>query len=102
MQFDGFDWDQGNIGKCQKHGVSIEEIEGLFAGIISIAPDVGHSIQEERFKAVGSTSKGRAVFVAFTLRLRDGEVFIRPVSARYMHAKEVRHHEKETTDSEDR
>ncbi len=26
----GFDWDDGNIEKCQKHGVSLEEIEALF------------------------------------------------------------------------
>jgi hypothetical protein len=27
----GFDWDEGNRAKCQKHGVSIPEIEELFA-----------------------------------------------------------------------
>ena len=27
----GFDWDDGNIQKCQKHKVSIEEIEALFS-----------------------------------------------------------------------
>lgn len=27
---DGFDWDAGNRDKCQKHGVSIPEIERLF------------------------------------------------------------------------
>lgn len=26
----GFNWDNGNSEKCQKHGVSIEEIEALF------------------------------------------------------------------------
>jgi uncharacterized DUF497 family protein len=26
----GFDWDSGNRDKCQKHGVSIAEIEALF------------------------------------------------------------------------
>lgn len=26
----GYDWDDGNYQKCQKHGVSIEEIETLF------------------------------------------------------------------------
>ena len=30
MEFDGFDWDDGNRDKCQKHGVSIGEIERLF------------------------------------------------------------------------
>jgi hypothetical protein len=26
----GVEWDEGNRDKCQKHGVSIEEIEALF------------------------------------------------------------------------
>jgi hypothetical protein len=30
MQFHGFDWDEGNVAKCQKHGLSVEEIESLF------------------------------------------------------------------------
>jgi uncharacterized DUF497 family protein len=31
MDFDvaGFEWDHGNHGKCQKHGVSIVAIESL-------------------------------------------------------------------------
>jgi len=28
----GFDWDDGNHDKCQRHGVSIVEIETLFRG----------------------------------------------------------------------
>ena len=31
MRVQGFDWDGGNRAKCQKHGVSIAEIEALFA-----------------------------------------------------------------------
>ena len=100
MDFDGFDWDQGNREKCQKHGVSIGEIESLFGGVILTARDVQHSGNEERFKAIGFSKTGRAIFVAFTLRTRNGEVLLRPVSARYMHKKEVRHHEKAISDSQ--
>ncbi|WP_238360546.1 BrnT family toxin [Iningainema tapete] len=39
----GFDWDEGNLKKCQKHGVSIEEIEALFLSEVRIAPDPQHS-----------------------------------------------------------
>jgi len=28
----GFDWDDGNREKCCKHGVTREEIEGVFRG----------------------------------------------------------------------
>ncbi|HVW94092.1 MAG TPA: BrnT family toxin [Devosia sp.] len=84
-----FDWDEGNWRKCQSHGVSIEEIEGLFRGAPRVAPDPAHSSSEDRLIAVGRTAGGRPLFVAFTLRQQDGRQLIRPVSARYMHRKEA-------------
>jgi uncharacterized protein len=40
----GFDWDDGNIAKCRKHGVSVEEIEALFENEdLRLAPDIAHS-----------------------------------------------------------
>jgi uncharacterized protein len=33
------------------------------------------------------------MFVAFTIRMRGTERLIRPISARYMHAKEIRAYE---------
>jgi hypothetical protein len=96
MEFSGFDWDSGNREKCQKHGVSVHEIESLFFGVVMVNPDPAHSKREERFKAIGTTARGRKVLVVFTLRQKDGETFLRPISARYMHQKEVEHYEKET------
>lgn len=64
----GFDWDTGNRAKCQKHGVPIAEIEAPFMGNPRIASDPRHSHDEDRMIAVGRTSVGRPVFVAFTLR----------------------------------
>ncbi len=94
MEFSGFDWDDGNRAKCRKHGVSTEMIERLFQQGLAILPDAAHSRDEKRFKAVGKTERGRAVFVVFTLRRRGGVVLIRPISARYMHRKEVELYEK--------
>jgi uncharacterized DUF497 family protein len=93
----GFDWDEGNRGKCRKHGVSLAEIEALLSGTPRVAPDPAHSTAEHRFIAVGSNDAGRPMFVAFTVRLRGGERLIRPVSARYMHDKEARRYEAEST-----
>jgi len=90
----GFDWDEGNREKCQKHGVGIAEIESVFAGTPAIAPDAAHSAVEMRFLAIGRASSGRHVFLAFSWRERDGAQLIRPISARYMHAKEVQHYER--------
>lgn len=90
----GFDWDDGNLAKCQKHGVTIADIESVFIGAPSIGPDIAHSTMETRFLAIGRAASGRHVFLAFTWRERDGAPFIRPISARYMHAKEVQHYER--------
>jgi uncharacterized DUF497 family protein len=57
----GFDWDTGNTEKCHKHGLTIEEVESLFRGVIDVFPDVG-------------------------------DLAIRSISARFMHAKEVDHY----------
>jgi uncharacterized protein len=92
----GFEWDSGNRSKCRKHGVSTAIIESLFRGPISVVPDPLHSESEERFKAIGKTNSGRGIFVVFTLRARRGKTFIRPISARYMHSKEMEQYEKET------
>jgi len=84
----GFDWDVANRAKCEKHGVTIEDIEHMFRRIVRIAPDPKHSLREDRFVAVGRSTEGRPLFVAFTVREKGGERFVRPVSARYMHKKE--------------
>ena len=95
MQFDGFDWDRGNRSKCQKHGLSLTAIERLFARPLAIIPDESHSREERRFRAIGRTEKGRTVFIVFTLRRYGDEQLIRPISARYMHKKEIEAYEEE-------
>jgi uncharacterized DUF497 family protein len=92
----GFDWDEGNRGKCQQHGVSIFEIEDLFMRSPRIAPNPRHSVDEDRLIAVGRTNTGRPVFVAFTMRTKNKRRLIRPVTARYMHAKEIAAYEEES------
>jgi uncharacterized DUF497 family protein len=91
----GFEWDNGNRAKCHKHGVSPEEIETLFLRPIMILPDEAHSRTESRLKAIGKTEAGRYVFLVFVIRKREGKRYIRPISARYMHQREVEHYEKE-------
>jgi uncharacterized DUF497 family protein len=100
LQISGFDWDDGNRAKCQKHGVSIAEIEALFARGPRIAPDPKHSADEDRLVAVGKTSAGRPLFVAFTMRTTKGRRLIRPVTARYMHAREIAAYEKAAYEKE--
>ena len=91
----GLDWDDGNWPKCGKHGVSQDEIESLFVGEPGVYPDP--SAGELRYRAIGKVASGRYVFAAFTLRQRENGLFIRPISARYMHDKEIRRYEQGQT-----
>jgi len=96
----GFDWDEGNRAKCQKHGLSMAQIEALFACGPRIAPDRKHSADEDRSIAVGRIA-GRPVFRGLHdpdpgQQDKDKRRFIRPVSARFMHAKEVAAYEEES------
>jgi uncharacterized DUF497 family protein len=91
----GFDWDAGNRAKCQNHGVSVAEIEAVFASPLLIIPDPAHSQSEMRVRALGRTSFGRMIFLVFTIRQKGRRRLIRPISAPYMHAKEVAWYEKE-------
>jgi uncharacterized protein len=98
----GFDWDEGNRAKCQKHGVSARVIESLFRNPVAVFPDPAHSAREERFKAIGRTEDGRGVLIVFTLRVHDGETLIRPISARYMRRKESEYYEEEAAKTAER
>jgi uncharacterized protein len=86
-------WFRLGSRKPEKHGLSVAEIEELFTRPIAILP--GHSKSESRFRAIGRTHNGRGVFIVFTLRHKGREVLIRPISARYMHKKEIEAYEKE-------
>jgi uncharacterized DUF497 family protein len=95
MKFDlDFDWDNGNAAKCAKHGVTRNEIESVFHFDPDVSPDPVHSGVEDRFIAIGQTLAGRTIFIVFCLR--NGKV--RPISARYMHLKEVRRYENRAGD----
>lgn len=90
----GLHWDDGNWPKCGEHGVSKPEIEELFSGRPDVMPDLLHSALEPRQWAFGRLDSGRALFVVFTTRTTQSGLFIRPISARYMHEKEVRKYER--------
>ena len=93
----GFDWDAGNRHKCRRHGLTVDEIEGLFRSEIKIISDVRHSKSETRFIAVGRSGGGRYVLVGFTFRKIEDNLLIRPITARHMHRKEVLRYEKTTS-----
>ncbi len=40
-------------------------------------------------RAIGKNREGRYIFLVFMLRILNGHNLIRPISARYMHQKEI-------------
>jgi len=86
-----FDWDSGNWPKCGKHGVSRAEIEYVLKHRLWAINDPHPT--EERFRAVGKTDYERYVFVVYTIRIINRKLSMRPLSARYMHQKEIDRYE---------
>ncbi|MBP0617991.1 BrnT family toxin [Jiella mangrovi] len=93
--FDDIEWDEGNRDKCGKHGVPIADTEYALRATPMIFEDLTHSTQERRYRAIGRSVSGRPIFVVFTLRRRGDTSYARPISARYMHSKEVRTYERD-------
>ena len=83
----GFEWDEGNARKNEKHGVSQSEAEQVFFDSrLLMVPDTRHSRAEPRLHALGSTIDGRVLHISFTLRVDMTR--IRVISARDAHRKE--------------
>jgi uncharacterized DUF497 family protein len=97
--FSGFDWDDGNRSKCQKHGMTIAEIEHVLIHHSTLLVPSPKGDGEARIMAIGRTPRGRLAMVVFTPRIRQGAVLLRPLSARFMHLREARKYGKEVSGS---
>ena len=83
----GFEWDDGNARKNERHGVNQSEAEEVFFNQpLLLLADARHGGQELRYHALGKTNEGRRLHITFTLR-ENGKL-IRVISARDMHRKE--------------
>jgi uncharacterized DUF497 family protein len=89
MVIAGIEWDDANWPRCGKHGVSREEIEAMLSDDPAVYLDPLHSADEQRYRAIGMSSEGRRILVAFTFRNNVAGRWLRPIGARYMHRKEI-------------
>jgi uncharacterized DUF497 family protein len=82
----GFEWDDANAVKNrERHQVTTDEAESVFFHeSLIVRGDVRHSRREKRYYALGQTSAGRRLFVAFTIR----SSLLRVISVRDMNRKE--------------
>ena len=84
----GFEWDSENLGKVSER-VSVEIVEEAFFAPAMVMPDTEHSSPGEVRLILICLSLQRPLFCVFTVR----HGWVRVISARYMHAKEVKKYE---------
>ena len=87
-----FEWDDGkNKENFKKHGVSFEEAASIFLNKIMEEPDLDHSENEDRYKAVGISVYLRELLVVYCIREKIGvEKITRIISARKANEEERR------------
>ena len=87
-----FEWDADKAdANVQKHGVTFDEAQGVFADpLAETNPDLDHSEGEARFVLLGQSRFGRLLIVVFTER---GEK-VRIISARIATKTERRTYER--------
>jgi len=86
-EYIGFDWDEGNSRKNEKHGVTKADVEQVFLNKpLLVAEDLKHSQQEPRYHALGRTDADRCLHITFAER--GNGTLIRPISARAASRKE--------------
>jgi uncharacterized DUF497 family protein len=88
LEFEGFDWDEANKAKILKR-FELHIVEEFFNQDLFIIADKQHSLNEERFIAIGEGRLSKPMFVCFTMRSSK----IRVISARFMKEKEATKYE---------
>jgi hypothetical protein len=85
-----FEWDAAKAASNrQKHGVSFEEAETVFADPNAVPIfDATHSGTEDRYITIGVSDKGRLIVVSYTERNDK----VRIISARTATKAEARHY----------
>lgn len=94
MNFDEIIWKRQFVEKLdQKHGVSTDEVEEVFATKPLVRKvERGHIKGEDSYIAYGQTFSGRFLVVVF---IRKGQGAVLPISARDMENPEKRYYEKQ-------
>ena len=89
-----FEWDRSKAKyNLRKHGVSFEEASTVFDDVLAdYYEDPDHSAHEKRFLMIGTSVRGRLLYVAFA----DRNQRIRIISARMPTKQEKKLYEKET------
>lgn len=87
-----FEWeDDKNQKNIIKHKVTFEEAASIFLNKVMEEPDIEHSDEEERYKAIGISVYLRELLVVYCIRQKnDDEKIVRIISARKANSEERR------------
>jgi uncharacterized protein len=93
-----FEWDDGKAaGNLRKHGVGFDEGATVFHDMRSLAiEDDEHSLDEERFREIGVSSRGRVLVVTYCYRGENEEI-IRIITVRRAMKSEIRDYDQRKT-----
>ena len=88
-----FEWDRRKAKyNLRKHGVSFEEASTVFDDLLAaIYADPDHSIHEKRFLMLGTSARGRLLYIAFADRIQRTRI----ISARLPTKQEKKLYEEE-------
>jgi uncharacterized DUF497 family protein len=88
-----FEWDRRKAQyNLRKHGVSFEEASTVFDDLLAdFYEDPDHSVHEKRFLTMGTSARGRLLYIAFA----DRNPRIRIISARLLTKQEKKIYEEE-------
>ena len=88
-----FEWDRRKAKyNLRMHGVSFEEASTVFDDLLAdFYKDPDHSVHEKRFLTIGTSARGRLLYVAFA----DRTLRIRIISARLLTKREKKLYEQE-------
>jgi uncharacterized DUF497 family protein len=67
-EFEGFEWDEGNLKHATRHGFSREEIEGALTGDFVEVIEVYQRSKEERYSIVARSPSGDLLSIVVTVR----------------------------------
>ena len=90
-----YEWDdEKNKINIKKHCISFEEAQTIFEDpLLQISNDDGF-YQEERFRAIGTSQRGRNLLVVFCERFSQEDNIIRIISSRKLTRSEIKRLEK--------
>ena len=85
-----FEWNEIKAARnLKKHHISFTEAALIFSDpFIMTIPDIEHSGEEDREISMGLVPFGKTLTVVHTVRVRDGQEWVRIISARAANQRE--------------